>query len=68
MRTVLFADAGQVWGHGQSARTGDLRYAAGIGLRFPASFPVAFDFAWLLDAETGEDQTQFHFTLAGFNF
>lgn len=68
LRGVVFGDMGQVWEEGVSATLGDLRYAAGIGLRFPAAFPIAIDFAWLLDAEDDEARTQFHFSLAGFRF
>jgi outer membrane protein insertion porin family len=68
LRGVIFSDIGQVWGEGESFDIGDLRYAAGIGIRFPASFPIAFDLAYLIDAKDGEDRTQFHFTISGFNF
>ena len=68
LRGIVFGDIGQVWEEGDDAEAGDLRYAAGLGIRFPAAFPIAFDFAWLLDAEDGEDRTQFHFTISGFNF
>jgi outer membrane protein insertion porin family len=68
LRAVVFADIGNVWGEGDHTDLGELRYAAGVGLRFPRAFPVAIDFAWLLDREDGEDATQFHFTLAGIQF
>lgn len=68
MRLVLFSDIGQVWEEGDDVDLADLRYAAGIGIRFPATLPIAFDLAWLLDAENGENRSQFHFTISGFNF
>jgi len=69
LRGVLFTDIGQVWdAENDSIDLGDLRTAAGVGLRFPQAFPIALDFAWLLDREDDEDSFQFHFTLAGFVF
>ena len=68
LRFVLFSDIGQVWGADENVSTSDMRYAVGMGLRFPNTFPVQFDFAWLLDREPGESSTQFHFTIAGFAF
>ena len=68
IRGIVFADAGQVWDEEENFSLNDLRYSAGVGVRFPAQFPVAFDYAWLLDAESGEDRTQFHFSISAPNF
>jgi outer membrane protein insertion porin family len=65
---VVFCDTGNVWGAEQPIRGGDLRTAVGFGIRFPAQFPIALDFAWLLDAQLGEAPSQIQFTLAQFQF
>ena len=68
IRLVGFLDFGQVWSTADDTDIGDLRSAAGFGIRFPSQFPISLDFAWLLDSEDGEDGTVFHFTLGGVTF
>jgi outer membrane protein assembly factor BamA len=45
-----------------------MRTAAGFGIRFPIQIPVALDFAWLLDPQDGDSQTQIQFTMGTYNF
>lgn len=42
---------------------GDLKVAAGFGLRFPKFFPISLDFAFLLNGNQGDKGTQFHFSM-----
>lgn len=68
LRFVLFADHGNVWGASQPITWGSMRTAAGFGIRFPIQIPVALDFAWLLDPQDGDSQTQIQFTMGTYNF
>jgi outer membrane protein insertion porin family len=68
IRLALFTDWGNVWGAGEPMSLGDLRTAVGFGVRFPIMIPVALDFAWLLDARTGEANSQIQFTLGQFRY
>ncbi len=68
IRLAFFTDWGNVWGAGDSISANDLRTATGFGIRFPIMIPVALDFAWLLDAEDGEANTQIQFTLGQFRY
>ena len=62
---LLFYDLGYVWGENEDKSLGQLRSAAGFGIRFPMQFPIALDFAWRLDDKDDEDDTQFHFSIGG---
>lgn len=68
LRLAVFSDIGNVWGDGESLSLNDLRSAVGFGIRFPIQLPVALDFAWLLDAERDESDSQIHFSLGFFAF
>jgi outer membrane protein insertion porin family len=68
IRLALFTDWGNVWGAGEDMSFSDLRKAVGFGIRFPIMIPVALDFAWLLDAEDGESNSQIQFTLGQFRY
>ena len=51
---VLFLDGGNVWEHGWAADLGDLRYAAGIGLRYHTAVgPVRLDIGQQLNSIDG---------------
>ena len=62
---ILFYDLGYVWADDEDNSLGELRSAAGFGIRFPMQFPIALDFAWRLDDKDNEDDTQFHFSIGG---
>jgi outer membrane protein insertion porin family len=68
IRLVGFTDIGNVWARGEDMSFDDLYYAAGVGIRFPVTLPIALDFAWLLNPDPGQDNFQLHFNLAGISF
>lgn len=68
IKIVLFADYGNVFRDSSELELSELRTAVGFGVRFPIALPVALDFAWLLDAEDGEDGNQIHFSLGYTSF
>ncbi|MEK7413819.1 MAG: outer membrane protein assembly factor BamA [Planctomycetota bacterium] len=68
LRMIGFLDAGNVWGVGETASLGSLRYAWGFGLRFPMQFPISLDFAWLVHPEPGESKSQVQFGLGAIRF
>ncbi len=68
IRLVLFSDVGNVWGEDESISADGLRTAVGFGIRFPVQLPVALDFAWLVDSQTGEADNQIHFALGFFSY
>lgn len=65
LQGLVFYDLGYVWEEDQSMELGELRSAAGFGIRFPMQFPIALDFAWRLDNKDDEPGTQFHFSIGG---
>ncbi|MGE5244104.1 MAG: outer membrane protein assembly factor BamA [Betaproteobacteria bacterium] len=69
---VVFLDAGNVWNDAWTIKAGDLRYAAGPGLRYETPIgPVRFDFGYQLNPIpglliNGEPQTRrwrIHFSI-----
>lgn len=60
---VGFLDGGNVWRSVDEMDT-DLRYSAGIGLRYntPAG-PIRLDYGWKLDVKPGEPPGEFHFSI-----
>ena len=62
---ALFWDAGQVWrSDAASIDLGDLRSAAGFGLRYRTPVgPVSIDVGFKLDRKEGEDLSKWHFTI-----
>jgi outer membrane protein assembly complex protein YaeT len=57
---VTFIDIGNVWAEPGLVRVGDLRYAAGLGVRVvtPAG-PLRAEYGWKLDPEPGESSGEF---------
>lgn len=57
---VAFVDIGNVWAEPELVRVGDLRYAAGLGVRVvtPAG-PLRAEYGWKLDREPGESSGEF---------
>ena len=68
LRLVAFSDIGNIWAQGEDAGFDDLYYAAGLGIRFPVSLPIALDFAWLLNPDPGQETFQLPSNLAGISF
>ncbi len=68
IRVVTFVDHGAVYGPQDPITIGSMRTAAGFGLRFPIALPISLDFAWLLDAQAGEDTAIIHFGLGQTQF
>jgi outer membrane protein insertion porin family len=63
-RLALFFDAGNAYGFGTEFDPTNLRYGAGVGIRFFSPLgPLRLDVGYNLDREPGEDQYQFHFTV-----
>jgi outer membrane protein insertion porin family len=63
-RLALFFDAGNAYGFGTPFDPTNLRYGAGVGIRFFSPLgPLRLDVGYNLDREPGEDQYQFHFTV-----
>jgi outer membrane protein assembly complex protein YaeT len=68
LRLILFSDYGNVWNKEESLTISDMRTAIGFGVRFPIQLPVALDFAFLLDSQDNEADSQIHFSLGFFSF
>jgi outer membrane protein insertion porin family len=61
---VTFLDGGNVWLKDQGISLGDLRYSAGIGIRYntPAG-PVRLDYGQKIDRLPGESRGEVHFSI-----
>ncbi len=61
---VTFLDGGNVWLKDQDISLGDLRYSAGIGIRYntPAG-PVRLDYGQKIDRLPGESRGEVHFSI-----
>ncbi len=61
---VTFIDGGNVWLRDEAISMGDLRYSAGIGIRYntPAG-PVRLDYGRKLERMPGESAGEFHFSI-----
>lgn len=63
-RLSAFIDGGDVWGEGEKARLGDLRYSTGIAFSWLAPVgPMKFSFAKPLNPKEGDKLERFQFTL-----
>jgi outer membrane protein insertion porin family len=63
-RLALFFDAGNAYGFGTSFDPTDLRYSAGVGVRFFSPLgPIRLDIGYNLDKQPGEKSYQINFTV-----
>jgi outer membrane protein insertion porin family len=63
-RLALFFDAGNAYGFGTDFDPTDLRYGAGVGVRFFSPLgPMRLDLGYNLDKQPGEKQFQVNFTV-----
>ncbi|GAB4389876.1 MAG: outer membrane protein assembly factor [Thermodesulfovibrionales bacterium] len=63
-RVVAFVDAGNVWLKIDEVDPLDLRYAAGLGLRYDTPVgPVRVDYGLKVDPEPGESSGEIHFSI-----
>ena len=59
---AAFLDAGNVWESHDAFDVGDLRYGAGVGLRFVTPIgPIRIDVGYKLDKQSGERPRELHF-------
>ena len=60
---TLFLDVGNVWRDWRDFDFDDLRYGAGLGVRYRSPIgPVRLEFGWNLESEAGEDSAEIHLT------
>ncbi len=60
----LFTDLGNVYPFVSDIEVGDVRWSAGLGLRYRTAFgPVRLDWAYKLDRQPDESASRFHFTV-----
>jgi outer membrane protein insertion porin family len=63
-RLVVFLDAGNVYPKISDIDPTDLRYAAGLGLRYSTPVgPVRVDYGHKLDKKPGESSGEIHFSI-----
>ena len=61
---AAFTDAGNVYPLVSELDLGDLRYTAGLGLRYRSALgPLRVDWGYKLNRRRGESAYRFHFTL-----
>jgi outer membrane protein insertion porin family len=59
-----FAEAGNVYPLVDDIDLGDMRYTAGVGLRYKSAFgPIRVDWGYKLNRRDGEEPWRFHFTI-----
>ncbi|MBI4560828.1 MAG: BamA/TamA family outer membrane protein, partial [Candidatus Rokubacteria bacterium] len=64
LRFVTFLDVGNVYGFTKEFDPTDTREAAGVGLRWQSPFgPIRLDWGFNLDRQSGENASQFHFSV-----
>jgi outer membrane protein insertion porin family len=64
LAAALFSDMGNVYPLVGDIDLGDMRYTAGVGLRYRSALgPLRVDWGYKLDRREGEDAYRFHFTL-----
>jgi outer membrane protein insertion porin family len=62
--TAAFADAGNVYRLASDMTFSDLRYTAGVGLRYKSALgPLRLDWGWKLDRREGESASRVHVTI-----
>lgn len=61
---VSFLDGGNVWQKTKQINVGDLRYTAGLGLRYGTPVgPLRVDYGYKLGRRSGENKSEIHFSL-----
>ena len=61
---VPFVDCGNVWIDAKEFSLGDLRYTAGLGLRYASPVgPLRIDYGFKLNREEGESSGELHFSI-----
>jgi outer membrane protein insertion porin family len=61
---AAFAETGNVYPLVSDLTLGDLRYTAGLGLRYKSALgPLRFDWGYKLDRRPGEKPYHLHFTI-----
>jgi len=64
LSTALFVDAGNVYPLGSDLSLGDLRYSAGVGLRYRTALgPLRVDWGYKLNRRPGESASQWHLAI-----
>jgi outer membrane protein insertion porin family len=64
LSTAVFADVGNVYPLGSDLSLGDLRYSAGVGLRYRTALgPLRVDWGYKLNRRPGESSSQFHLAI-----
>jgi len=62
--TAVFADAGNVYRLASDVTLSDLRYTAGVGLRYKSALgPLRLDWGFKLDRREGESASRVHVTI-----
>ncbi len=60
---TLFLDAGNIWRDWRSVDLDEVRYGAGLGLRYLSPIgPVRLEVGWNLDRQIGEESSEIHLT------
>jgi|Deesub1362A_J573_1020465.scaffolds.fasta_scaffold00275_17 outer membrane protein insertion porin family len=63
-RVVTFLDAGNVWIKTEDIDPDDLRYTAGLGIRYSTPVgPIRIDYGQKLDRRPGESKGEIHFSI-----
>ena len=61
---VTFVDGGNVWQKYEQLSPGDIKYTAGLGLRYKTPVgPLSIDYGYKLKRETGESKGEVHFSV-----
>ncbi|MHB8766242.1 MAG: outer membrane protein assembly factor BamA [Deferrisomatales bacterium] len=67
IRGLVFFDAGNAWDEGEAYLATPLRRSAGLGIRwFSPMGPLRLEWGYVLDRKTGEDNSQWEFSIGGF--
>jgi outer membrane protein insertion porin family len=61
---VTFVDSGNVWQKAEQVTLGDIKYTAGLGLRYNTPVgPLSLDYGYKLNRGTGESKGEIHFSV-----